>query len=1178
MSTPNPELLTCIEELIGRAEECMPTDLTTTQREEGGSESWSDLRQNYIAHLDLIASRVAETKLEVLQDLCVILQSQLQELSDQGKKITEQEWALLLEWPALLMAYAQSPEDTNVSEELLRYLCDPFWLAPLSEEYVESLKQLLLPESNSLISSCDEQTLPVDPLSSDAMEEDEIKPDGMVTGLQREPDEKSMEAQLKEDLGAFPDHVDDQCRDISATVEGLNSEQQELVDLLCAELRDIITAQEDNLSILSATESNFEARYLVWDTYIEHMERIGSAAEMVGLAGLQQASKLIQANFQVLAGHRENTYSQATLSLLKNWPVHMQGYLQAIHNKPACENFTEFLRNAAWPHPLEPQESTALIDLLASATVIAEDSNATPRQTQAQTEDVSLQIPEDVDKELLDGLLQELPSQAAEFSAAIHRALDGGFLSDVDVAQRIAHTLKGAGNVVGVRGVATLTHHLEDILQALSKQNVLPPPALAEILVRAADCLEAMSDALIGFADPPADAVEVLQEVLDWINLIDRQGLPIDTIEPENDSVSSKLDKPASLSDQGTSNDTVHQAHETKVTPPAVTETPVQEANLRIPAELADDLLRLAGESMISTAQIQEQVRNTMDQVKSLRQQHLYLQQFSSELEQLVDIRGFWSHLGGNISKEGFDSLELNQYNELHTITHRLIEAMTDASVLNQSLLAQLQRLNTMAVDQERLNRENQEMVMKTRMVPVDTVVPRLKRSLRQACRMTGKEAQLHVVGAATLMDSNVLSNLMDPLMHLLRNAVDHGLESPVQRVEAGKNVEGRIDLEISRQGDHILVRCRDDGAGLDYEAIQLKAVQRGLITSEQSPTEEELKRILFAPGFTTRDQVTQVSGRGIGMDAVSAAIRQIKGTIDIQSKRGQGMVVELLIPVTLLSGHTILVRVRNQIMAIANRGVEALHYSDAGQIQDMGNTLIYQLGDEVFEAEHLDKLLNLPPDRRKQPRQPSSVLLIRKDSGSKSAILVQQILDTQDVVVKPLGQFTPKAHGVVGATILGDGSIAPVLDLTELLNRRSYFSIETAGEKVIEEAARRLPWALVVDDSLSARRSLAQFVQDIGLEVRTARDGMEAAEIIEARSPDILLVDLEMPRMNGLELTSHVRAQKATQNVPVIMITSRSTEKHRQQAERAGVNIYMTKPYAEDELATHIHSCIAHA
>ena len=1156
----------------------MPTELTAEQDEEGESESWRELRQNYIAHLDSIVSKAAGTKLAVLQDLCVILQSQLQELNDQGQKPTEQEWALLLEWPALLMAYAQSPQDPGAAEELIRYLCDPFWLTPLSEEYVELLRQLLLPESNSPTSSCDEQTVSDNQLSPAAEKQGDISRESGEIGLRKESGEQSMEAQLEEGSGALTGHLSDKRSDTSPIAEGLDSGQQELVDLLRTELGEIIVAQDDNLSVLSAADSNPEALHLVWDTYIEQVERIGSAAEMVGLAGLQQASKLIQANLQVLAENRENAYSQATLSLLTNWPLHMLRYLQAIHDQQACEDLAEFLQNKAWPHPLEPRDATGLIDLLAGATVIAEDRNAAPRQTQARAEDVSLQIPEDVDKELLGGLLQELPSQAAEFSAAIHRVLDDGFLSDVDVAQRIAHTLKGAGNVVGVKGVANLTHHLEDILHALSKQNVLPQPALTEVLVRAADCLEAMSDALSGVAEPPTDAVEVLQEVLDWVNLIDRQGAPSNGIDPATDGVSSKQNNPTSFSDQGITKDTARQDNETKIARPAVTETRPQEANLRIPAGLADDLLRLTGESMISNAQIQEQVNRTMDHVKSLRQQHLYLQQFSGELEQLVDIRGFWSHLSGSISKDGFDSLEFNQYNELHTITHRLIEAVTDATVLNQSLLAQLVALNTMVVDLGRLNRENQETVMRTRMVPVDTVVPRLKRSLRQACRMTGKRAQLHVAGAETLMDSNVLNDLMDPLMHLLRNAVDHGLESPVQRAETGKVADGRIDLEISRQGDHILVRCRDDGAGLDYAAIQLKAVQRGLIDSDYSPTEEELNRILLAPGFSTRDQVTQVSGRGIGMDAVSAAIKQMKGTLAIQSERGQGTVVELLIPVTLLSGHTILVRIRNQIMAISNRGIEALHYSGAGRLQEMGNTLVYQLGDEVYEAEHLDKLLNLPPDRRQQPSQPSSVLLVRKENDSKSAILVQQILDTQDVVVKPLGEFAPKAHGVVGATILGDGSIAPVIDLIELLNRKSFVSIEAAGEKVTEEIARGLPWALVVDDSLSARRSLAQFVQDIGFEVRTARDGMEAAEIIEGKSPDILLVDLEMPRMNGLELTSHVRAQKATENIPVIMITSRSTEKHRQQAKRAGVNIYLTKPYAEDELATHINSCIAHA
>ncbi|MCP4408769.1 MAG: response regulator, partial [Gammaproteobacteria bacterium] len=547
------------------------------------------------------------------------------------------------------------------------------------------------------------------------------------------------------------------------------------------------------------------------------------------------------------------------------------------------------------------------------------------------------------------------------------------------------------------------------------------------------------------------------------------------------------------------------------------------------------------------------------------------------ELEQLVDVKGFWSYLSGHGGEGEFDALELNQYNELHTFTHRLVEATTDAMAITRNVEGELANLHAMTVDQDRLNKENHDAVMSIRMVPMQTIVPRLKRGVRQACRLTGKEVELHISGAETLMDSDVLNDLIDPLMHMLRNAVDHGIESAQVREAWGKSPVGRIDMVFSRKGDHIAVHCQDDGAGLDFAAIQKKATEQGLIPSDQILTEEKLSRIILSPGFSTRDTATQVSGRGIGMDAVQARVQEMKGRLSIHSESGLGMLVELALPVTLLSAHAVLVRVGEQIVAISSREVEDILYSAAGEIQTMGSKLVYRLGNKVHRAEHLHSLLGLPGaevDKRDQDG-PCPVLLVRQATGSKVAVLLNQVLETQDLVVKPLSKYTPKSTGVVGATILGDGSVAPVLDLTDILDITvSQPDVVRQNRVTLAKVSNSLPVALVVDDSLSARRSVVQFVQDIGYQVYAAKDGIEAVSIIEREGvPNVLLVDLEMPRMNGLELTAHVRAHEATQDIPVIMITSRSTEKHRQQAETVGVDAYLTKPYSEDELLTHLQA-----
>ena len=279
-------------------------------------------------------------------------------------------------------------------------------------------------------------------------------------------------------------------------------------------------------------------------------------------------------------------------------------------------------------------------------------------------------------------------------------------------------------------------------------------------------------------------------------------------------------------------------------------------------------------------------------------------------------------------------------------------------------------------------------------------------------------------------------------------------------------------------------------------------------------------------------------------------------------------------LPVTLISTHALLVRPRDHLLAISDRGIEQILYSGVGSIQKLGQVATFRMGDEVYELTVLDTLLNLPPDHRARSRTTPSVLLVREETGTLRAVLVPEVVDSRDLVVKHLGQYLPKLNGIVGATILGDGSVAPVLDLPELLRApatgQAVHPIARAATPVAPAPHR--PFVLAVDDSLSARRSLAQFAQDAGFEVRTARDGLEAIEIIKGKRPDLVLADLEMPRMNGLELTAHLRANQATHTLPVIMITSRSTEKHRREAETTGVNVYLTKPFMEDELLGHIH------
>jgi chemosensory pili system protein ChpA (sensor histidine kinase/response regulator) len=588
---------------------------------------------------------------------------------------------------------------------------------------------------------------------------------------------------------------------------------------------------------------------------------------------------------------------------------------------------------------------------------------------------------------------------------------------------------------------------------------------------------------------------------------------------------------------------------------------------LRVPSSLIDDLLRLVGEAMIQNSQLHERVRSTRQDARTMIRQFDLLQHIGTELEELIDLRDLSSDNQHRAGDRAFDALELDQYNELHTHSRRLIEAAVDAREIGRAVIDNLGHLNDMLGIQERLNRDTQDGVLRTRMIPVKTVFPRFERSVRQTCRLTGKQVELHVSGGETQMDSDVLGRIVDPLMHVLRNAVDHGIETAAQREATGKSGTGHVTLQFLRDGNSILVRCQDDGAGLDFAAIREVAEQRGLIVPGSDVTEEVLKHFVLLPNFTTRYKATQTSGRGIGLEAVQTSVAALGGSLTLHSTRGVGCVIEVRLPVSLLSSNALLARTLGQTVAITSRGVEQIRHIQDGEVRHFGGGLMFQTGDLVLPARPLDAILDLRPATGEPVDEYRSVLVVRSDRGLH-AVLVKSLIASRDVVVKTLGRYVPRLRGIVGATILGDGSVTPVVDLAEMLRAPATTTAggtSTRSPSSTERARTRR--AMVVDDSLSARRAMAQVLNDSGYQVSTARDGMEAVEELERTRPDIMFVDLEMPRMNGIELASHVRARPDTATVPIVMITSRSTEKHRAQARTAGINVYLTKPFDADTL-----------
>lgn len=1058
-----------------------------------------------IAIVEQLADQAASEGLYGLQDANMLLAEALREAVNDGSAGFDVEFISVLSgWPGLLGQYRKEPKSGAAA--IINFLRHPQLKMAVGEDEFAMLQEQLATEVVS------ESEFTQD-LSGGAALEAFVVQDDKTKG--------------------------------NESSSPVSRAAQELVDLLLLEselvssyLKDI--AFGDRESVLNGLQ---QAR--------DELGRLTNAAKAAGFEGLAQVCAHINLNMQRFLEQVDN-FTSERLDLLLEWLSQIQEYLPSFNEGHAGQLVVAGLTDEHWAVPLSFEEMAAvLLKIRSESSAVGEDYE-TARMETATDEDVSLALPDNVNQELLELLLQELPIHTQQFSEAVQRMQSGGSEKDVDLAQRVAHTLKGSANTVGIKGIAVLTHHLEDILIACAKEQKLPGRGLANSLINASDCLEAMTEALLGSSSPPDDAKAVLQEIIDWANRIDKEGIPDSDTGESPSGIQSALGNVA---------ETIEESAPAQV----------QATLVRVSATQIEDLFRLSGESIILNSQAQENTRRMKKQMQAMQVQLALLQQLGAELEQLIDLKDLTGRSFGTVGT-GFDALEMDQYNELHTASRRMAEAAIDVREISLDVNKELGKMEEILDSQQRMVVDAQEVVMQTRLVSIATIAPRLQRSLRQTCRMTGKQSELTLVGENIMIDGDTLNAMVDPLMHILRNAIDHGIENEHERLVQGKPQNGQITFEFDREGNNILVRCRDDGCGLDYGAIRAAAEKQGILQPGQEVSKEELKHFIMRPNFSSRTVSTQTSGRGVGMAMVRSQIINLGGTLTLDSVQAQGMTIELRVPLPLSMTYALLTYVGRYRVAIANKGILQIVYSGVGEIVRLDDQETLLLEGNTYPAVRLMDLLHVPHNRKSQ-RTYSAALLVQNEDKTM-AVLVDAISDGLDVVIKSLGHYIGKIPGYIGATILGDGTVTPVLDIPELLRIPARAMADGYAEQLaMDEPESMLPTILVVDDSLSQRRALEQLLTDTGYRVRLARDGIEATEILAQFIPDVVLTDLEMPRMNGIELVSHIRMHKKIRSLPVIMITSRTTQKHRQMAEKAGIDCYLTKPVRDEELLMKIQS-----
>jgi chemosensory pili system protein ChpA (sensor histidine kinase/response regulator) len=778
--------------------------------------------------------------------------------------------------------------------------------------------------------------------------------------------------------------------------------------------------------------------------------------------------------------------------------------------------------------------------------------------------------------------------------------------------KRHLHTLKGGARMAGITAMGNLSHELETLLISLDSDRVKATPAVEELLQQSVDELHRMRDAVI--AGKAVTSAGDLEKRIKQANAgfevaddSDVETAPPDadveaakpaefTIEPE-DTVSMVIvdtplaDELAEIAKAPTvDSPSPSLAPEPEPAPPPEPEAaprkmvkapPREEAEepkpaaasgraeprqefARIDADLLEDLLNAAGEISIYHSRLTQQVSSFEFHVEELEQTISRLRGQLRKLEIETEAQIMHGHQDTLVARD-FDPLELDRYSNIQQLSRALAESANDLSSLKDLLQSLTTEAEGLLVQQSRVTAELQDGLMRTRMVPFERHVPRLTRLVRQIAKEADKRAELAVEGASGELDRQVLEKMLPPFEHMLRNAVVHGIETSGERQKSDKSATGRITIRLHREGSEMVIDVADDGRGLDVDAIRRKAYELDMLKPDSKVTDEEIMELILTPGFTTAGKVTQAAGRGVGMDVVANEVKKLGGSLRISSVTGQGTNFTVRLPFTLAITQSLVVRTGEEVYALPLPSVEGVARIPRGELENLlsQSEPSFQYGEETYKFRHLGMYLGgqaakLPED---EPFIP--VILVRAGEFS-AALLTDEMIASREIVVKTIGPQLASIRGISGATILGDGRIVLILDIAALV-RTGAPVVEL--KKAAPTPADDRPLALVVDDSITVRRVTERFLQRNGLRAVTAKDGLDAISVISEHKPDIILLDIEMPRMDGYEFASHVRNDPRVADVPIIMVTSRVGDKHRARAIELGVNDYLGKPYQDAEL-----------
>ena len=811
-------------------------------------------------------------------------------------------------------------------------------------------------------------------------------------------------------------------------------------------------------------------------------------------------------------------------------------------------------------------------------------------------DDQDIDVQDSVDAELFpifdeeaDELLPQLQARLREW---MHLPAEEG---PPAACMRTLHTFKGGARLAGAMRLGEMAHRLETAIEHLAAREniqaaqVLPLLARADSMVSGLEWLRRPAQAVDSNAlAPPAPAAPpAAQPPASMASAAQLQPALVASPVP---AVSTSLVAAAAAAAAaapavaGPAEPAANEASAPRVdwsrfergTAPLVSSeerVTTGPAGVRVRAALLDRLLNQAGEVTITRSRIDADVKQLQSGLgelgESLERMRRQLRDIEVQAESQISSR----LEAAKAAAQAFDPLEMDRFTRLQELTRFMAESVNDVATLQRGLQRTLQSAEDQLAAQSRLTRDLQDDLLRTRMVEFESAADRLYRTVRQAAKEAGKQVRLDIVGGAIELDRGVLERMIGPFEHLVRNCVAHGVELEAERLAAGKSAVGQVTIAVAQSGNEVAVDITDDGAGLDLQRIRLRAIERRLLPDGAAPTEAELSQLIFKPGFSTADVVTELAGRGIGLDVVRAEVTAMGGRIETQTTAGKGTRFKLLLPLTTAVTQVVMLRCNTMVVAVPSTLIEAIRRVPGVDVEAAYRTGSLEVDGEALPFYWLAALLQAGSRGSTVDGRTQAVAVVRS-AAQRVAVHIDEVVGNQEVVVKNVGPQLARVPGLAGVTLLPSGAVALIYNpvaLSAIYGEQ----LRSGGEQAAQDAPaagataapRAQPLVMVVDDSLTVRRATERLLVREGYRVVTAKDGMEALELLAGERPVALLSDIEMPRMDGFDLLRNVRADPRLYALPVVMITSRIAHKHREHASELGADHYLGKPYGEDEL-----------